>query len=93
MTTPYQQTLPSANISRLITAAVVNQGFRKLLLSNPEKALKTGYNGEAFRLDHEEQELILSIQATSLSDFAMKIFSGYQKQNLGRRVRKSNLIV
>jgi|YelNatPaOPRAMG01_1025707.scaffolds.fasta_scaffold00211_30 hypothetical protein len=92
MTTPSQQTLPSANISRLISAAVVNQGFRQLLLSNPEKALKAGYNGEAFRLDHEEQELILSIQATSLSDFAMKIFSGFQKQNPSHSVRKSNLV-
>jgi hypothetical protein len=57
----------------LITAAVVNQGFRNLLLSNPEKAISAGYNGEAFRLDRQEQELILSIQATSLTDFAVKV--------------------
>jgi hypothetical protein len=73
MATPCRQAPPSANISRLITAAVVNQGFRKLLLSNPEKAIATGYNGETFRLDRQEKELILSIQATSLADFAVKL--------------------
>jgi hypothetical protein len=64
---------PSSNISRLLTAAVINQGFRKLLLSNPEKAISSGYNGESFRLDRHEQELVLSIHATCLADFAVKV--------------------
>ncbi len=73
MATLYQPPAPSANISRLITAAVINQGFRKLLLSNPEKALITGYNGESFSLNGREKALILSIQATTLADFAIKL--------------------
>ncbi len=85
MATPLHQTPPSTNISRLLTAAVVNQNFRKLLLTNPEKALKTGYNGEAFRLDRDEQELILSIQATSLSDFASKVASPSRKSQVSRK--------
>ena len=60
-------------LSRLITAAVVNQKFCNLLLTNPAMALATGYNGETFRLATEEQELILSIRATSLADFAMQL--------------------
>ncbi len=73
MATAYRQVSPSSNISRLITAAVINQGFRKLLLTNPAKAISTGFNGESFRLDRHETELILSIQATSLADFAVKV--------------------
>jgi hypothetical protein len=73
MATPCRQVSPSSNISRLITAAVVNQGFRKLLLSNPEKAISSGYNGESFRLNRHEQELVLSIHATCLADFAVKV--------------------
>jgi len=76
MATPFRQGNPSANISRIITAAVVNQGFCKLLLSNPEKAISSGYNGEIFGLNHQEKELILSIHATSLSDFAGKLSGG-----------------
>lgn len=81
MAAPYQPASASANISRLLTAAVINPGFRTLLLTNPEKALVSGFNGEAFRLDREERELILSIQATSLSDFAMKVSSGREKDH------------
>ncbi len=73
MAIPTRQISTSANISRLITAAVVNQGFRSLLLSNPEKALSSGYYGESFRLDGREKELILSIHANNLADFADKV--------------------
>ncbi|MCL4562789.1 MAG: hypothetical protein M1281_19520 [Chloroflexi bacterium] len=73
MATPYRQPVPSANISRLLTAAVINQGFRKLLLSNPEKALNSGFNGESFSLNGHEKDLILSIHATTLTDFANKV--------------------
>lgn len=60
-------------ISRLLTAAVVNQRFCNLLLSNPASALDSGYNGETFSLASEEKDLILSIQANSLSDFARQL--------------------
>jgi hypothetical protein len=60
-------------ISRLLTAAVVNRGFRSLLLANPESALARGYQGEHFRLDNEQKNLILSIRADTLADFATQI--------------------
>jgi len=60
-------------ISRLLTAAVVNQKFRQLLLSNPASALAAGYNGEAFRLADKEQDQVLSIRAQSLADFAQQL--------------------
>jgi hypothetical protein len=60
-------------ISRLITAAVVNQGFCQMLLNDPKRALASGYKGERFALGSEEKDLIVSIQAESLADFATQI--------------------
>lgn len=55
-----KQDEPTLNIereySRIMTAAVVSERFRKLLLSNPRLALKSGYGGEAFNLAAEESE-------------------------------------
>ncbi|MHB8136182.1 MAG: hypothetical protein ACYDH1_18390, partial [Anaerolineaceae bacterium] len=59
--------------SRIMTAAVVNERFRKLLLSNPSLALKSGYGGEAFNLESEESERISAIKATSLAEFARQM--------------------
>ncbi len=56
-----------------MTAAVVNRQFCDLLLANPAKAMAAGYNGEAFHLASEEQQLVLSIRATSLADFARQL--------------------
>lgn len=60
-------------LSRLLTAAVVSREFCSLLLANPAMAVATGYNGEPFDLAAEEQELIVSINATSLADFAKQL--------------------
>ncbi len=60
-------------LSRLISAAVVNREFCSLLLADPAGALTTGYNGEPFQLPMEEQELVRSIRATSLADFAQQL--------------------
>jgi hypothetical protein len=71
-------------ISRLITAAVVNRGFCQMLLDNPKRALASGYKGETFTLETEEQDLIFSIQAVSLADFAAQLVNhkrGSTKRN------------
>jgi hypothetical protein len=68
----------SGGISRLLAAAVINQGFRELLLTHPTEALDQGYCGEKFALDCNERNLILSIQARDLSDFALQILT-YQE--------------
>ncbi len=59
--------------SRLLTAAVVNQSFRRLLLTNPKQALASGYAGEAFHLGSEEQARVSAIRASSLEDFARQL--------------------
>ena len=76
---PIQSYYPTATptsggeLSRLLTAAVVNHRFCSLLLTCPERALASGYNGEPFRLAAEDKNLILSIQAKSLADFARQL--------------------
>jgi uncharacterized protein YciW len=68
--------IPSTNkseISRLLTAAVVNEKFQRLLLCDPARALAAGYNGEHFRLSHADRELVLNIRASSIQDFARKL--------------------
>jgi hypothetical protein len=63
----------TGELSRLLAAAVVNAKFRNLLLTNPAQALASGYLGESFYLAPEEEDLILSIQATSLAEFALQL--------------------
>jgi len=83
-TTTYQQ-----EISRLLTAAVISTRFRKLLLSDPAKALSAGYNGETFYFSREERERIVTIKAQSLADYANQIsekrpVQGYRRPALMR---------
>jgi hypothetical protein len=63
-------------LSRLLTAAVINRRFCNLLLTSPAAALASGYHGEPFRLATEEKDLVLSIQARSLEEFAMQLAGG-----------------
>jgi hypothetical protein len=63
-------------MSRLLTAAVVNVNFRTLLLNDPGRALATGFNGESFWFDRDEHERILSIKAHTLADFANQLTEG-----------------
>lgn len=59
--------------SRILTAAVINMQFRNLLLTNPGKAIETGYGGEVFYLAREEKKRVAAIRATSLADFASQL--------------------
>lgn len=78
---------PGAELSRLLTAAVVNRGFRDMLLQSPANALEKGYNGEEFSLGQREKEWILSIRAGTLPEFARQL-SYLQGQQSTRRERK-----
>lgn len=60
-------------MSRVFAAAVVNKQFCSTLLQNPNQALQNGYLGESFSLSREEQDLIVSIRADSLSDLAKQV--------------------
>ena len=61
------------NINRLLAAAVINAGFRNMLLSNPRMALQTGFADEQFTLSAPAEELLASIRAASLKEFAQQL--------------------
>lgn len=64
---------PHHEISRIITAAVVNLKFRQLLLNNPLLAVEMGYGDETFILEEEAAYRLGSIKAKTLEEFAIKI--------------------
>ncbi|HNS07855.1 MAG TPA: hypothetical protein PKZ26_05985 [Anaerolineaceae bacterium] len=59
--------------SRILTAAVVNEKFRRLLLTNPSMAIKKGFAGEAFHLGAEETRRISAIRVSTLAEFARQM--------------------
>jgi hypothetical protein len=59
--------------SRILTAAVVNEKFRKQLLSNPALAIRNGFGGEAFHLAKDEADRLSTIHASTLADFAQQM--------------------
>lgn len=59
--------------SRILSAAVINAGFRSMLLNNPVNAVGSGYRGEHFQLGNEERNHLASIHAQNLSDFATQL--------------------
>ncbi len=63
----------SRELNRLVTAAVVSKSFCELLLHNPAEAIAAGYDGEAFLLTAEEQDLVVSTQAATLQEFVIQI--------------------
>lgn len=64
---------PNNEISRIMTAAVVNLRFRQALLANPLLAIKNGYGDEHFDLEDEQIKRLAKIHAVSLEDFATKV--------------------
>ncbi len=66
-------------LSSVFAAAVVNQGFREKLLSDPATALRQGYLGKSFILSQEETSLIVSTNAKSLTDLAKHVVSTLRK--------------
>lgn len=60
-------------INRVLAAAVVSQKFCALLLSDPARAVVQGYAGEQFLLSDEEYALVLTIQGSSLQEFASRL--------------------
>jgi hypothetical protein len=77
-------------ITRLLSAAVINHTFCKLLLTNPAAALKAGFNGESFAFSPVEQEQISSIRATTLQNFVEQLVTtpphDYAKHSRSERI-------
>jgi hypothetical protein len=61
------------SISRLLVAAAVNPKFCARLLADPRHALKAGFGGEAFPVSTPTLDALVSIRASSLPEFALKL--------------------
>ena len=77
-------------ISKLLSAAIVDRSFQKVLLTRPEEAMANGYNGEIFNLTEDDQAMIMTIQATSIKDFATQLVRLRENNCSGEWVVKSN---
>lgn len=75
-----QPDYPSRNdeLNRMLCAAVVSKSFRKMLLSNPEIAVTSGYQGESFNLRDEDRSWLFSTRPANLVDLAANLVT-YQK--------------
>lgn len=73
-----QNDFEESEYCRILTAAVINTHFRKMLLDNPVEAVKAGFGGESFNLPKEDKKRISSIQANSLADFAYQLTSTFR---------------
>ncbi|NMC46319.1 MAG: hypothetical protein GYA52_05745 [Chloroflexi bacterium] len=60
-------------ISRILSAAVINEGFCSSLLKTPSIAIDSGYYGEFFNVNAQEKAKIEAIHASNLVDFATQI--------------------
>jgi len=55
---------------RLLNAALVDRQFCDLLLRDPSSALEKDFYGKTFRLSARERQFVLTVKATSLTNFA-----------------------
>ena len=65
--------LPGRQLGRLLSAAVLSEAFCDLLLRDAGKAISAGFQGEGFLLTNEELDLVLSIRATTIQQFACQL--------------------
>jgi len=68
-----QTSYPSRESLRVLSAAVVSSRFRQMLLSDPRRAIATGYAGETFHMNEGEIAWMSSIRAESLAEFARQM--------------------
>ena len=64
---------PSRESLRVLSAAVVSKRFRQILLSDPRRAIASGYAGETFHMDDREIDWMSSIRAENLAEFARRM--------------------
>jgi len=60
-------------LHRVISAAIVNHGFRCQLLENPLEAVRAGYLGQTFSLTAQEYDMLASIGVSDFPTFSQYI--------------------
>ncbi len=76
-------------MNRMLCAAVVSKSFRKMLLSNPEIALSTGYQGEKFNLSDEDRSWLFSMRSANLVELAANMVTYQQSSRQENRMKVS----
>ncbi|HSB65287.1 MAG TPA: hypothetical protein VLD65_01840 [Anaerolineales bacterium] len=71
--TPLDYSARNDELNRLLSAAVVSKSFRNMLITSPEVALASGYQGEKFNLSDADRNWLFSIKPTSLVDLAANL--------------------
>jgi len=71
-TLPVKQT-KNTEMSRILSAAVINESFCQLLLDSPIHAIESGFHDEYFNVNAQELAKIEAIHASNLVDFATKV--------------------
>ncbi len=69
-------------LNRLLCAAVVSKRFRNVLISNPEIAVSSGYQGESFNLSEEDRSWLYSMRPANLVDLAANIVTHQQESRV-----------
>jgi len=62
------------SLNQLLCAATVNGRFCETLLRNPAQAISVGYFNHSFALTPEERDMVVSIRAHRLEDFAAEVY-------------------
>lgn len=74
-------TIPEPNgqgeVSRLLSAALVDERFCQLLLTNPNEAITEGYNGQQFHFSEAQRVRMSSLRANSLSAWTKLLMNGH----------------
>jgi hypothetical protein len=65
--------ISAPEISRIISAAVINKRFCVALLADPSSAISQGFFGEPFQLSSEQKNRISRIKENSLEGFAAQL--------------------
>lgn len=63
------------DLDELITLATVSTSFQQDLLTNPEQALKNGYQGKKLELSDSDKEILFRANASSLEELAKYILN------------------
>jgi len=61
------------SITRLLVAAAINPRFCAALLADPQHALQAGFGGESFPLSQMTLDRVVSIRASTLPEFVLKL--------------------
>ena len=67
-------TMKHKSLNQLLCAATVNGRFCDTLLSDPARAIASGYFGHSFSLTPDERDFVVGIQAQRLEDFAAQVY-------------------